>query len=56
MSDFSDEFIAGQIACREGRECPVEASEAFERGFSAQFWSEQNKTEFSIRRDREYQR
>jgi len=49
MSDFSDEFIAGQIACREGKECPVSASDAFERGFGAQYEMEQIQTELSVR-------
>lgn len=45
MSAFSDEFIAGQIACREGKECPVGASDAFERGYATEYTKQQVQTE-----------
>jgi len=49
MSDFSSDFIAGQIACREGRECPVGASDWFQRGYSTEYAKQQQQTELSWR-------
>jgi len=43
MSDLND-FIDGQKACREGKDCPAEASEAFVRGYSYEYTSEQVMT------------
>jgi len=43
MSEL-DEFIDGQYACYKGWDCPVDASEDFVRGFSAQYTQEQNNT------------
>jgi len=48
VSDFSDEFIAGQIACREGKECPVDATEPFQRGYAAEYEKEQQQTELGV--------
>ena len=39
-----DEFISGQKACRDGRACPDMASEAFVRGFAAEYELEQTRT------------
>ncbi len=49
MSDFSDDFIAGQIACREGKECPAGASDAFERGYAVEYEMVAIQTELSVR-------
>lgn len=49
MSDFSSEFIAGQIACRDGKECPVGASDAFERGFATEYRLQQIETELGVK-------
>ena len=43
MSELND-FIDGQKACAEGKSCPDMASEAFVRGFGAQYELEQVKT------------
>lgn len=37
----ADEFLAGQIACQNGKECSPGASEDFERGFAAQYQMDQ---------------
>ncbi len=52
MSDFSDDFISGQIACREGKECPADATDAFERGYAVEYEMEQQQTELSIGRNK----
>ena len=46
-SDFVTEFLAGQMACQKGEECPPGSSKDFERGYSAQYQHEQNMTELS---------
>ena len=43
MSELN-EFIDGQYACYKGWDCPADASEAFVRGFGAQYELEQVKT------------
>ena len=43
MSEL-DEFISGQKACRDGGSCPDMASEAFVRGFAAEYELEQVNT------------
>ena len=40
-SEFSDDFLMGQKACIAGKWCPSNASEAFERGYAAQYEIEQ---------------
>jgi hypothetical protein len=52
MSTFSDDFLDGQIACREGKECPADASDAFERGYAVEYEMEQQQTELSIGRNK----
>ncbi len=54
MSDFSDEFIRGQIACREGKECPEGASESFERGFGTEHEKEAIQAELSSLEEVQY--
>ena len=36
MLDSINQFIDGQEACRAGKPCPVDASEAFKRGYQSQ--------------------
>ena len=43
MPDFSDEFLAGQKACKEGKPCPSNASSDFVRGYAAQYEYEEIK-------------
>ena len=40
-SEFSDDFLMGQKACIAGEFCPVNVSDAFERGYAAQYEIEQ---------------
>ena len=44
VTEFCDEFLRGQQACKDGRKCPVEASEAFQRGYGTEYELEQIKT------------
>jgi hypothetical protein len=44
MMDFSSEFIRGQSDCDKGRSAELNASDAYNRGYSAQYQLEQNKT------------
>jgi hypothetical protein len=37
------EFVAGQTACRNGKDCPSDASESFKAGFCAQYELEQQQ-------------
>ena len=37
----TDEFLNGQLACKSGNECPVDASDDFIRGYATQYQSEQ---------------
>lgn len=41
MTDFITEFLAGQSACSKGKPCPADASDAFKRGYGAQYELEQ---------------
>lgn len=41
MTDFITEFLAGQSACSKGKPCQADASEAFKRGYGAQYELEQ---------------
>lgn len=47
--ESADEFLAGQIACKNGEKCSQGASKDFERGYMAQYEMEQILTERSRR-------
>ena len=42
--EFCFEFLAGQKSCQRGEQCPQGATEAFKRGYAAEYESEQVKT------------
>ena len=42
---FSREFMAGQRACMEGKDCPKGASDNFVRGYNTQYTMDQLKTQ-----------
>jgi len=45
MSEYNtEEFIAGQKACRNGDECPVGASESFSAGYSCEYQLQEIKS------------
>jgi len=48
MSEIN-EFLDGQATCADGKQCPVDASEAFVRGFESQYILEQIATHRSER-------
>jgi len=41
---FSREFMAGQRACMEGKDCPKGASDNFVRGYNTQYTMDQLKS------------
>lgn len=48
-SDFSSEFLRGQKDCQDGTPHKPNQSEAYDRGYSCQYESEQLASELSLR-------
>ena len=56
MTEFTSEFMQGQMDCMAGKPHKLGVSESYTRGYSTQYELEQIKTEINLRNDYDYHR
>ena len=49
VQQFCNDFLAGQVACQKGHQCPKDATDAFKRGYGAEYEKEQVMSELARR-------